>query len=74
MNTAQQNHSSRFAFVLAIITLCFAQYAMAGPPLICHAFEIGQAKSLPLASGSWNLSDLPWNPPLQPPVRDLPSC
>src|SRR5215467_14601553 len=56
MKTAQQNHSSRFALVLVIITLCVARYALAGPPLICHVFEIGQAKSLPLASGGWNLS------------------
>ena len=56
MKAAQQNHSSRFALVLVIITLCFATFALAGPPLICHAFEIGQAKSLPLASNSWNLS------------------
>ena len=56
MKAAQQNHSSRFALVLVIITLCFASVALAGPPLICHAFEIGQAKSLPLASNSWNLS------------------
>jgi hypothetical protein len=56
MKAAQQNHSSRFALVLVIITLCFASVALAGPPLICHAFEIGQAKSLPLASDSWNLS------------------
>src|SRR5215467_5809254 len=52
MKTAQQNHSSRFAFILVIITLCFAMAALAGPPLICHAFEIGQAKSLPLASNT----------------------
>ena len=56
MTKVQQNHPSRFALVLVIITLCFARYALAGPPLICHAFEIGQAKSLPLASNSWNLS------------------
>jgi len=56
MKTAQQNHASRFALVLVIITLCFARFALAGPPLICHAFEIGQAQSLPLASHSWNLS------------------
>lgn len=56
MKMARQNYSSRFAFVLVIITLCIAPFALAGPPLICHAFEIGQAKSLPLASNSWNLS------------------
>ena len=54
--TVQQNHSLRFTLVIVIITLCFARFALAGPPLICHAFEIGQAKSLPLASNSWNLS------------------
>lgn len=43
-----------FAILKAI--LFFAASATAGPPLICHAFEIGNAKSLPLASNSWNLS------------------
>jgi hypothetical protein len=43
-----------FAILKAI--LLFADSAMAGPPLICHAFEIGNAKSLPLISESWNLS------------------
>lgn len=56
MKTAQQKHSSRFALVFVVITLCFARYTLAGPPLICHVFEIGPAKSLPLASNSWNLS------------------
>jgi hypothetical protein len=36
--------------------LLFADAALAGPPLICHTFEIGQAKSLPWVSHSWNLS------------------
>lgn len=56
MKTTQQSYSSRFALVLVVITLCFANVAQAGPPLICHAFEIGQAKSLPLAGHGWNLS------------------
>lgn len=47
-------YSCFFAILKAI--LLFAPSAMAGPPLICHAFEIGQAKSLPLASNGWNLS------------------
>ena len=42
------------AFVLTM--LCFAVVAIAGPPLICHAFEIGQAKSLPWVSHNWNLT------------------
>jgi hypothetical protein len=36
--------------------LSFAVIAQAGPPLICHPIEIGQAKSLPWISHSWNLS------------------
>ena len=36
--------------------LLLATVAVAGPPLICHAIEIGQAKSLPWISHSWNLS------------------
>jgi hypothetical protein len=36
-------------FVLASATF-------AGPPLICHTFDIGDAKSLPWISHDWNLS------------------
>lgn len=43
-----------FAILKAI--LLFADSAVAGPPLICHAIEIGQAKSLPWISHNWNLS------------------
>ena len=46
----------RFFAMLATATLVFANLAQAGPPLICHAYEIGQAKSLPWISHSWNLS------------------
>ena len=46
----------RYAITLAAAVLYFASIVQAGPPLICHAFEIGQAKSLPLGSNSWNLS------------------
>jgi len=34
----------------------FATSAFAGPPLICHAFDIGTAKSLPWISHDWNLT------------------
>lgn len=47
---------SRYFFAAAAATLLFANAAQAGPPLVCHAFDIGQAKSLPLASRGWNLS------------------
>jgi len=41
--------------VLAVLLLC-ATAALAGPPLICHAFAIGTAQSLPWTSHDWNLS------------------
>jgi hypothetical protein len=53
---AKSIKSIRFAIGLAAAMLCFANVAQAGPPLICHAIEIGQAKSLPWVSHSWNLS------------------
>jgi hypothetical protein len=34
----------------------FATSAFAGPPLICHRFEIGDAKSLPWSAAGWDLS------------------
>jgi hypothetical protein len=49
---------------LAGILLGFAVYAQAGPPLICHPIEIGQAKSLPWidwnqkGSGGYDLKNL----------------
>jgi hypothetical protein len=54
--TRQQIRSPRFAIILVAAALCFANVAQAGPPLICHTIEIGQAKSLPWISHSWNLS------------------
>lgn len=45
---------SAFATWLA---LCLAASPIwAGPPLICHAFDIGSARSLPWVSHDWNLS------------------
>lgn len=41
--------------VLAAI-LIFAGVVLAGPPLICHSFDIGAAKSLPWISHNWNLT------------------
>jgi hypothetical protein len=54
--TSIQIHSTRFAIALAAAVLCFATVVQAGPPLICHTIEIGQAKSLPWISHSWNLN------------------
>ena len=54
--TSQQIRSPRFAIALIAALLCFAAVAQAGPPLICHVIEIGNAKSLPWISHNWNLS------------------
>ena len=36
-----------------LIVLSLQQKAQAGPPLICHPYEIGNAKSLPWAGKEW---------------------
>jgi hypothetical protein len=43
------------AVFLATLFL-FAASTFAGPPLVCHAFDIGNAKSLPWISHGWRLS------------------
>jgi hypothetical protein len=45
----------RFSVISALLLL-IATAVVAGPPLICHSFDIGSAKSLPWISHSWNLS------------------
>ena len=37
----------------ALVLLSLAAPALAGPPFLCHAFEIGSAKSLPWMDGDW---------------------
>ena len=46
----------RFTFGLLAFLMLFVGVALAGPPLICHTFDIGSAKSLPWASQGWNLT------------------
>jgi hypothetical protein len=46
----------RFAVLVGLAALTLATPALAGPPLICHPFDIGAAKSLPWTGTSWNLS------------------
>jgi hypothetical protein len=42
--------------------MVFQQAALAGPPLICHAFEIGGARSLPWSSNTqWRAVDKNYN-------------
>ena len=38
---------SRLTIGIVAVLLGFTTFAQAGPPLICHPMEIGQAKSLP---------------------------
>lgn len=47
--------TARLALALLLL-LALVMPALAGPPLICHRFEIGAAKSLPWAGTAWNLS------------------
>lgn len=54
--TRNQILSHRFILGLIAALLCLATTAQAGPPLICHTIEIGEAKSLPWISHTWNLS------------------
>jgi hypothetical protein len=46
---------ARFACI-ACVLFALATPAIAGPPLICHPFDIGTAKSLPWTGSAWNLS------------------
>ena len=51
--------STRFVrYMLGSIATFFvlASAVVAGPPLICHPFDIGNAKSLPWISHDWNLT------------------
>ena len=41
-----------FLFTLSLL----ATSTLAGPPLICHSFDIGNASSLPWISHDWNLT------------------
>jgi hypothetical protein len=43
-------------FVASLFFAFFVASAFAGPPLVCHSFDIGNAKSLPWISHSWNLT------------------
>ena len=54
--------SSRHGLVVALLGLALAAPALAGPPLLCHPYDTGGAKSLPWAAGpSWlgALADYP---------------
>ncbi len=48
--------SVKYFAALTAALLFLAGTAIAGPPLICHAIDIGTAQSLPWTSSGWNLS------------------
>lgn len=48
--------SHRIAVAVLLTLFLFTSSALAGPPLICHSFDIGDAKSLPWISHSWSLT------------------
>ncbi|MFN7946447.1 MAG: hypothetical protein U0Z53_13940 [Blastocatellia bacterium] len=50
--TRQILRASVFTVLLLLGVMICRQQALAGPPLICHPFEIGNAKSLPWGTGS----------------------
>jgi hypothetical protein len=54
----KKNLSRMIRNALAALGALFlaAGSAWAGPPLICHAFDIGNAKSLPWVSHGWSLN------------------
>ena len=41
---------------ISALLMFIARALLAGPPLVCHSFDIGSAKSLPWVSHNWNLS------------------
>jgi len=50
-----------FRTIQIVLTTLVAMFfaaspAFAGPPLVCHAFDIGKARSLPWVSHDWNLN------------------
>jgi hypothetical protein len=44
----------QLALSLTAVMLGLSMFAQAGPPLICHAFQIGQAQSLPWMNTGWS--------------------
>ena len=49
----KMSHLLRLALVALAVLITFHQTTQAGPPLICHPFEIGDARSLPWDGPEW---------------------
>jgi hypothetical protein len=47
---------SRPCLAVLFFLLSVATFASAGPPLVCHPFDIGAARSLPWNGTAWNLA------------------
>lgn len=56
MSKSIKQHAFRFAASALSALFLFAVSTLAGPPLVCHVFDIGNAKSLPWNSTGWNLT------------------
>lgn len=52
----QKLFSAKYFAAIVTALLIAAVPALAGPPLICHAIDIGAAQSLPWSSTGWNLT------------------
>lgn len=57
--------SARFITSIVAVLLALSTFALAGPPLVCHSIEIGQAQTLPWVdlnyrkgTGSYDLNNL----------------
>jgi hypothetical protein len=53
---SHQPNFVRIAASIAAMLLLVVSPAFAGPPLLCHAIDIGSAHSLPWTSTGWNLT------------------
>ncbi len=53
MQNSKTRPSFRLAFVALVLMLALPLQTLAGPLLICHSYEIGNAKSLPWAGSEW---------------------
>jgi len=47
---------NRSAIAMLLAPFVLVSSALAGPPLICHSLDIGDAKSIPWTSHDWNLT------------------
>jgi len=52
----QKSFCSKYFVAIAAALSLVAAPVVAGPPLICHAIDIGTVQSLPWNSSGWNLS------------------